>query len=171
MSHSSRQVLPCIALTAFGLLASDRIQAQTITTGDIGGVVRDPSNAVIPLATVTLKSTENGDTRTALTGDQGSYHFNFLKPGDYTVVIVTTGIKSGLESDITKVTVAVGQAIAVDLVAKIRAVKEAIEIKTEAPILATENANSTTTFDSQQIQACPCPAAISPPWRSPFPEL
>ena len=114
MSHSSRRVLPYLVLTAFGLLASDRIQAQTITTGDISGVVRDPSNAVIPSATVTLKSAERGDQRTAVTGELGSYHFNFLKPGVYVLFAVTTGLKS----DRTEVTVSVGQAIAVDLVAK-----------------------------------------------------
>ena len=157
VSHSSRQVLFHVVLTALGLVVADRIPAQTITTGDISGVVRDPTNAVIVAATVTLKSIERGDQRTSLTGDQGSYHFNFLKPGVYVLSAVTTGVKSGLESDLTEVTVAVGQAIAVDLVAKIRAVKEAIEIKAAAQIIATENANLTTTFDSRQIEALPMP--------------
>jgi len=136
-----------IAVATFG------VQAQTITTGDISGVVRDPSHAVIALASVSLKSTENGDQRTALTGDQGSFHFNFLKPGIYTLVAVTTG----LESDTAEVTVAVGQAIAVDLVAQVRAVKETIQIRAETQILATENANSTTTFNAQQIEGLPMP--------------
>ncbi len=157
MSHRSRQVLLHATLIALALLAADRIQAQTITTGDIAGVVRDPTNAVIPSATVTLKSIERGDTRTALTGDQGSYHFNFLKPGVYTLFAVTTGIKSGLESGMTEVTVAVGQAIAVDLVARIQGVKETIEVRAQTQIVATENANSTTTINSQQIEGLPMP--------------
>jgi hypothetical protein len=147
MSLTSRQVLLHVAVATFG------IQAQTITTGDITGVVRDPSHAVIPSATVTLKSTERGDQRTAQTGDQGSFHFNFLKPGIYTLGAVTTG----LESDTAEVTVSVGQAIAIDLIAKVRAVKEAIEIKAETQIVATENANSTTTFNAQQIEGLPMP--------------
>jgi len=153
LSYGSRQVLLNVVFTAFGLLGAGRIQAQTITTGDISGVVRDPSDAVIASATVTLKSTERGDTRTALTGDEGSYHFNFLKPGVYTLFAGTTGLKS----EMIIVTVAVGQALAIDLVAKVRAVKEAIEIRAETPLVATENANSTTTFNSQQIAGLPMP--------------
>src|ERR1700691_3289664 len=99
MSHLWKRVLLQVAVIAV-------IQAQTVTTGDIEGVVRDSSDAVIPSATVTLKSIERGDIRTAVTGDQGSYHFNFLKPGGYTLVAVTAGLKS----DMAKVTVAVGQA-------------------------------------------------------------
>ena len=120
MSHTPRQVLLHAAVSLFGLWGAGQIQAQTETTGDIEGVVRDPSDAVIPSATVTLKNVERGDTRTALTGDRGSYHFNFLKPGVYTLVAVTSGLKSGLKSDMIEVTVAVGQAIAIDLVAKAR---------------------------------------------------
>jgi len=156
VSHCARRVLLQVAV-ALGLCASHRIQAQTVTTGDIEGVVRDPSDAVIASATVTLKSLERGEIRTALTGDQGSYHFNFLKPGVYTLVAVTTGLNSGLKSDTAKVTISVGQAIAIDLVAKVQAVQQAIEIKAETQVVATENANSTTTFDSQQIEGLPMP--------------
>ena len=153
MGHTARQVLLHLAIAAFGLLASDRTQAQTITTGDIAGVVRDPSDALVPSATVTLKSIERGETRTASTGDQGSFQFNFLKPGVYTLFAET----SGLKSEMIEVTVAVGQAFAIDLVAKVRTVKEAIEIREETQIVATENANSTTTFNAQQIEGLPMP--------------
>ena len=153
MSQPSRRVLLQVAVFAFGPWASHPIQAQTVTTGDIEGVVRDPSAAVIPSATVTLKSIERGDIRTAVTGDQGSYHFSFLKPGGYTLVAATAGLKS----DMSKVTVAVGQAIAIDLIAKVQGVKEVLDIKAETPIIATENANSTTTFNSQQIEGLPMP--------------
>ncbi len=157
MSHTSGQALLRVAVTVFGLWGADRILAQTITTGDIAGVVRDPSGAVIPSATVTLNSTERGDTRTALTGVQGSYYFNLLKPGIYTLFAVTTGLKSGLKSDLTQIKVAVGQAIAIDLIAKLRGVKEVVEVTARTQIVATENANSTTSFDSQQIQGLPMP--------------
>ena len=120
MSPTAKRVLLQAVAITFWLWNAYRIQAQTITTGDIAGVVRDPSGAVIPSATVTLKSAERGDTADRVTGEQGSYHFNFLKPGIYILFAVTTALKS----DRTEVTVDVGQAIAVDLVARVQAVKE-----------------------------------------------
>ena len=134
MCYTPRQALLHAAIGVFALCGGDLIHAQTITTGDVAGVVRDPSGAIIPAATVTLKSAERGDTRTVLTGDQGAYHFNFLKPGIYTVSATT----SELKSDMTKITVAVGRAIAVDLVAKLQALQEVVEIRAVAQIMATE---------------------------------
>src|ERR1700728_2563231 len=41
--------------------------SQTIQTGDITGVITDTSGAVVPGATVVLKSIDNGETRTLTT--------------------------------------------------------------------------------------------------------
>ena len=43
-------------------LGSARLAAQTTSTGDIAGVVTDPSNAVVPDATVTLRDLSKGTT-------------------------------------------------------------------------------------------------------------
>ena len=59
--------------------------SQTITTADAVGVVSDTSGAVVPGATVTLKSAESGESRTETTNGQGQYRFPLLKPGDYVV--------------------------------------------------------------------------------------
>ena len=82
------------------------LRAQTGTTGDVAGVVKDTTDAVIAGATVTLKSLDTGETRTATTNDAGGYRFTFLAPGSYTVSAQTAGLKT----DTTKVAVQVGQA-------------------------------------------------------------
>ena len=43
-------------------LSSTRAAAQTSTTGDIAGVVTDPSGSVVPDASVTLKDETKGNT-------------------------------------------------------------------------------------------------------------
>ena len=58
---------------------------QTITTGDVTGVVSDATGAVVPNATVTLKFTDTNDTRTATTNGSGQYRFSLLRPGEYTL--------------------------------------------------------------------------------------
>ena len=59
--------------------------AQSVTSGDLTGTVTDTSGAVIPQATVTLKSTSEGTSQTTVTNQSGSYHFSLLKPGNYVV--------------------------------------------------------------------------------------
>lgn len=46
--------------------------AQTGTTGDVAGIVKDSSDAIVARATVTLTNTDTGDTRTAVSNDSGS---------------------------------------------------------------------------------------------------
>ena len=59
--------------------------AQSVTSGDLTGTVTDASGAVVPQATVTLKSTSDGSSQTTGTNQSGSYHFSLLKPGNYVV--------------------------------------------------------------------------------------
>ena len=68
--------LPMLAPAAF---------SQTITTADAVGVVSDTSGAVVPGATVTIKSAESGESRTETTNGQGQYRFPLMKPGDYAI--------------------------------------------------------------------------------------
>src|SRR4051812_22933497 len=59
--------------------------AQSTISGDITGVVTDPSSAVMPNAQVTLTSTTTGAVQTTNTNAQGAYRFSLLQPGRYTV--------------------------------------------------------------------------------------
>jgi len=60
------------------------------STGEIRGVVTDPSGAVIASANVVLASS-NGATTTTASGRDGAFHFAAVKPGSYTLVIEAKG--------------------------------------------------------------------------------
>src|SRR5438093_10988194 len=76
---SCLQLLPAIAWA----------QAET---GNIVGVVRDPSGAVIPGVSVEAASSAlNERMRTALTDEQGRYRIIDLRPGLYTVTFEFPG--------------------------------------------------------------------------------
>jgi len=47
------------------------LAAQNIVTGGLTGAVTDPSGAVLPNATVTLKNAATGETNSATTSDSG----------------------------------------------------------------------------------------------------
>ena len=55
--------------------------AQSLTSGDVSGTVTDPTGAVVPNASLTLKSNDSGTAQTRTTNAQGSYRFSLLAPG------------------------------------------------------------------------------------------
>ncbi len=81
---------------ACGMLLAVSAFSQTITTGDVVGVITDTSGAVVPGATVTIKSAESGETRAAASSGQGQYRFPLLKPGEYVVSASSTGLNPTL---------------------------------------------------------------------------
>jgi hypothetical protein len=141
------------AVAALLLIASAGSYGQTITTGDLTGVVKDATSAVVPGATVTLKNTDSGETRTEQTNSTGTYRFVFLKPGNYTI----SASSAGLVSDTAKVAVEVGQAVSLDLVAKVQTVGQTIEVSGVVDLLNVDNANLSTTYTTKQMEELPMP--------------
>jgi Carboxypeptidase regulatory-like domain len=72
------------------LLGAASLIAQ-YTTGTVQGTVFDPSGAVIPNATVTLRNTETNATRSFKTGPDGIYVFPAVPPGPYEVSAEASG--------------------------------------------------------------------------------
>ena len=79
----------CAFLLAVALFVSNAMAQPGATTGTLRGTMTDNSGAVIPAAKVTL--TGRGVTKTAQTQADGSYVFQGLAPGQYTVKAVLPG--------------------------------------------------------------------------------
>ena len=129
------------------------VHSQTITSGDITGIVSDSSGAIVPGAKVVLKNVDTGDGRTVDSGADGQYRFTFLKPGQYTV----SSSSPGLKSDSTTVTVAVGQVQTLNLVLRPEEAKEVVMVNDSAPLLQADNANLASTFSTKQLDLLPSP--------------
>lgn len=135
------------------LLAAPLVQAQTMTTGDVAGVVTDTSGALVPNATVTLRDMETGEVRGLESNASGAYRFTFLKPSTYQISAEITGLKS----DIGRIVVSVGQVQNVDLLLKLQMATETVMVTDAVPLLQTENANLASTFSTTQIETLPLP--------------
>lgn len=81
------------------LMCASAAQGQTFR-GTILGTVTDSSGAAIAGATVTVKNTGTGLTRTVATSDDGSYAVPELPIGTYTVSVEKSGFKTGVVSGI-----------------------------------------------------------------------
>ncbi len=62
-----------------------------LSTASINGAVRDPSGAVVPNATVVLRSVDTSVDRTSTSNGAGEYAFLNITPGSYTIEASAAG--------------------------------------------------------------------------------
>ena len=141
------------ALAALCALLVPIAYSQTFTTADALGTVTDSTGAVVPNATVSIKSAESGETRTTTTNGQGQYRFPLMKPGQYTI----SASSSGLKSNEKQIHLLVGEAQQVDITMTAQGTTTIVEVSTEAPLVQTENANLETSYNQKQVIELPMP--------------
>src|SRR5215217_7757732 len=82
-------------LLLLGLSLSAIPAAAQDITGSIVGIVKDPSGAVVPGATVTVKDMgKDIVVRTVTTNEEGAYSVPLLQIGRYSVTVEATGFKT-----------------------------------------------------------------------------
>ena len=81
---------PVVTACMLCILAPGICAAQ-LPLGTITGIVRDPSNAVIPAAQVKVTNLATGVESTATTTADGTYLIVNLQPGEYLVQQVPPG--------------------------------------------------------------------------------
>jgi hypothetical protein len=140
-------------VACFVMFALAGAMAQNIVTGGISGTVTDPTGAIVPGAKVTLKSTNTGETQTSSTGSGGLFSFPLLKPGTYSVNVSQPGFNTENET----VEVQLAQITTVNLKLVVGNASETVEVSGAAPLLQTEDANISTTFNERQILSLPAP--------------
>ena len=134
-------------------LGSTKVGAQTTTTGDIAGVVTDPSGATVPGAKVSLKDETKGNTQESTTNKDGVYHFYLLSPGPYTLTVSATGFQSFSRHS----NVAVGQIATMNVQLTLGASTTSVTVTEAAPLIQTENGDTSTALSQQQISNVPNP--------------
>ena len=147
---NTRRKLACAVVLLLMTTAVAPMLSQSIATGDIAGVVTDPSGAVIPNATVTLKSDESGTTQIRLTNANGLYRFALLPPGGYTLTVTASKYQPAKFTIIARV----AQTVSINVQLVVATQKRSITVRSEGPTEA-GNANLSTTFSNDQIALVP----------------
>ncbi|HKE26985.1 MAG TPA: carboxypeptidase-like regulatory domain-containing protein [Bryobacteraceae bacterium] len=138
------------ALAIFLLSATSAV-SQTMTTGDVVGVVSDVTGAIVPNAKVTIRFTDTNETRSVVANSSGQYRFSLLQGGDYEVSAEAPGLKSRTE----RFTLLVGQVSEINLKLEVQAAQQVVEVQSTSSILQTENANQASGFNSTQMVVLP----------------
>lgn len=137
-----------LRVTVF-LMAAIGVMAQTAS---LTGRVTDPSGAVVPAAKITVRAAGTGVTTTVASNDDGYYLAPSLLPGKYDVEIAKDGFvttrQTGLE-------LAVQQAARLDVVLKVGAVSERIEVSAQALVLESESTTLGQVINNKQVTELP----------------
>jgi hypothetical protein len=127
--------------------------AQTNISGDLAGTVTDPSGAAIAGASVTVTSKATGSTKTITSGGHGEYRVPLLQPGDYSVAVSA----AGFEGAKTTITVGPNQVASGDVKLAVGKATTVVDVAATEPLLHTEDAQISTSFSMEQVQALPNP--------------
>src|SRR5262252_7218693 len=127
MTRKAKLPLALIAaLTGWTVPAWAQVQ-----TGRIVGTVRDPQQATVGKATVTVTASATGEVQTVTANEHGDYVVTPVNPGRYEVSVVAQGFQTAV---VTGVQVPVGQSVRVDVELKLGARNETTEVTASAPL-------------------------------------
>ena len=149
-----RLKLLIILLGAAVFFGAPYARGQGETTSAIVGQVTDPSGAAVPGATVTITSRDTGLTRSVNTNSEGRFGFPQLKPGTYSVKVEAQNFEPQQNDNVFS---GLGEKEAVDFVLHLAQSKQSIEVAGQAPIINTDNANTSTNLNSQALEDLPNP--------------
>jgi len=115
----------------------------------LSGFVKDPSGAVIPGVTVTVKEEGRGLVRSAVTDQRGYYVITPLPPGFYTVTVEHTGFK---RSETTGKKLDPGIPAALDIVLQVGGTSETVTVLANTAGVQTESATVGKLVEGKQLE-------------------
>ncbi len=138
---------------AFLLLAAG--SPAQLVTGEIRGVINDPTGKAMAGVTVRLANEATGELRPVATNEAGIFVFGGIAPGTYTLTAEAAGFRSFERKGQV---LAVGQALSLTIDMAVGQVTEKVTVSAEGAMVETEsadlqNAISARQFDRIQSQA------------------
>jgi hypothetical protein len=127
-------------------------QSVTATTGSINGKVSDGTGAVLPGVTVTVSSPSMQGTRTATTGEDGTYRFAAVPPGEYRITYELSGFSTVVRERI-RVTLGFTATVNVDLA--VASLQETVTVSGESPVVDVSSTTTSTNFDYERLATLP----------------
>lgn len=128
-----RKLVLIIAIVAIFTAA---VLAQA-PAGRLQGQITDPTRAVIPGASITIKNS-SGLAVAAVSGGAGEYEFRNLAPGKYTVSVTALGFVPATQD----VDIVAGQVKTADIALKILVKEEDIDVQSDAAKVSTGSDNN-----------------------------
>lgn len=149
MNRFKRSWNLALAITAIVILAASTSAFGQQITGDIRGIVTDPSGAVVAGAAVEIKNVDqNAVLRTLKTGSDGSYVGTYLPIGNYEVTVTAQGFRT---VTINKIVLNVNDRRVVDVTLKVGSSDQSVEVQESAVQVNLDSPSSEGLINGTQI--------------------
>jgi hypothetical protein len=145
---SIRVVIGLLLLIGAGAWPSAHAQVSA----NISGFISDPSGAAVPSASVAAKNMETGVSRTASSDGVGRYLIVALPVGLYEVKVSKPGFQ---ESTRAGIQLNVGQEANIDVRLQVNAVKAAVTVSEDAPVVNTTTSDISGLVSAKEIKQLP----------------
>ncbi len=147
----ARKHLPGLVVLLLVLALHLNLTAQ-IDTGRVEGTVRDASGAVVPGARVALKNVDTGIVQNVTSAQSGTYLFEAVKPGTYTLTVESPGFE---RYSALNIVAHVQQNLTQDVALTPGAVTTDVTVTSAAPLLQAEDASLGQTITGQEVNDLP----------------
>src|SRR5215831_20944066 len=128
------------------------LEAQIRIAGAISGTITDPTGAVVPRATVTLKDEGTGITKQTTANGQGEFLFPDLNFGLYEVSVSVQGFRA---ERVAHVKVLAGRVSDVPVNLSVGQSTETVTVEGEAPLLETTSNLISRTIEADAVRDLP----------------
>jgi outer membrane receptor protein involved in Fe transport len=139
-----------LALVAVFLLHATAAWAQ-VDRATLTGIVRDPSDAVIPQAQVTLTNLATNVVARTTTNNDGTYLVVNLLPGQYLVQAEMTGFQRFEQT----IALEIGSRARLDISLPVGTIGELVTVAGVTPLLSTESAALGTVVNNDEVSKLP----------------
>ena len=136
-------ILALLGLPVFG---------QSTAAGSLTGTITDPTGAVVPGASVSVRNDATGQEFTARTNDEGMFNIPSLGSGLYTATIAVKGFK---QAKVTAIKIDAGKPASFSAALEVGSQDQTVTIVGSAELLQTQTATVGTTLNGRQITDIP----------------
>ena len=141
------------ALIVVGLFFSgSTARPQIAGTGAIAGVVRDPSGAQVPGASITATNSATGLQRQIVSNGKGEFEIQILGPGHYRLTISKQGFTT---SEVPDVVVNVTQITTANVNLKVGSPHETLQVQASGELLQTESSALGSVVTGEMVRSLP----------------
>ena len=139
------------AALSFAMTCASLACAQNTNSGDIRGLVTDPSGAVVPGVTVSAKDVDKGVVKEFVTDGAGLYDTGSIVPDHYIITFTKDGFDTFIRGPIT---LDVGTQ-RIDAELKVGSTQQQVVVRTDVPLIETESGAQEATLSSETMAELP----------------
>ena len=126
--------------------------AAAQNSGIIAGTVKDAQGGALPGVTLSLRNTESGVTRTAVSEGDGAYRLAGLPPGPYVLAAELQGFAN---TEVRDLTITIGLTLQRDVTMGLQTLQESVTVTAQAPVIEITRTDVAQVITQEQIDTLP----------------